>query len=115
MDNANRVEFVGGNFAFQDFENALKNNKTYFMVKDALNGMMYIPDDLRSVSKEFLMDMNFKTELIKSELYAGIIREINIINYLEDVFSKLNIKDEQSIKNICEKVIVFFNFFLCIH
>ena len=44
--------------------------KTSFLLEDALQGMMYIPLDLKSISKEFLMDMNFKTELIKSELYV---------------------------------------------
>ena len=55
--------------------------------------MMYIPNDLKSISKEFLMDMNFKTELIKSELYAGLIRETQFVKFLEEIFSKLNIKD----------------------
>ena len=51
------------------------------------------------------MDMNFKTELIKSELYASLIRESHIVNFLEEIFSKLNIKDSENIKNISVKVI----------
>ena len=67
--------------------------------------MMYIPNDLKSISKEFLMDMNFKTELIKSELYSSLIRETQFVIFLDEIFSKLNIKDTENIKNISKKVI----------
>ena len=109
IDNGYRVEFKNSNTTFQDFEPILKNKRTSFSLEDAIQGMMYIPTDLKSISKEFLMDMNFKTELIKSELFASLIREIYIVKFLEEVFSKLNIKDSENIKNISQKVIALIN------
>ena len=46
---------------------------------------MYIPDNLENVSKEFLINMNLKTELIKSELFSGLIRETQFINFIKKV------------------------------
>ena len=111
IDNGYRVEFKNTNTTFQDFEPILKNNRTSFLLEDAIQGMMYIPNDLKTISKEFLMDMNFKTELIKSELYSVLIREINFVKYLEEIFSKLNIKDSDNIKNVSQKVIILINNF----
>ena len=105
IDNGYRVEFKNSATTFENFESTLKNKKTCFLLEDATQGMMYIPNDLKSISKEFLMDMNFKTELIKSELYAGLIRETQFVKFLEEIFSKLNIKDSENIKNISKKVI----------
>ena len=111
IDNGYRVEFKNSNTTFQDFENIIKNKRVSFQLDDALQGMMYIPNDLKSISKEFLMDMNFKTELIKSELFSSLIREFNIVHFLEEIFSKLNIKDSENIKNISSKVIQLVNNF----
>ena len=111
IDNGYRVEFKNSNTTFQDFENIIKDKRVYFMLDDALQGMMYIPNDLKSISKEFIMDMNFKTELIKSELFSSLLREFNIVRFLEEIFSKLNIKDSENIKNISSKVIQLVNNF----
>ena len=111
IDNGYRVEFKNNNTTFQDFENIIKNKRVSFILDDALQGMMYIPNDLKSISKEFIMDMNFKTELIKSELFSSLLREFNIVHFLEEIFSKLNIKDSENIKNISSKVIQLVNNF----
>ena len=105
IDSGFRVEFKNDATTFENFEPILKNKKTCFLLEDALQGMMYIPTDLKSISKEFLMDMNLKTELIKSELYSSLLRETHIIKFLQEIFSKLNIKDSENIKNISKKVI----------
>ena len=105
IDNGYRVEFKNNSTTFENFEPTLKNKKTCFLLEDATQGMMYIPNDLKSISKEFLMDMNLKTELIKSELYSGLIRETHFVKFLEEIFSKLNIKDSENIKNVSKKVI----------
>ena len=63
---------------------------------------MYISPGLKSISKEFLMDMNFKTELIKGELFTGLIREMQLVKFLQQIFDKLNINDAESIKTICK-------------
>ena len=86
-------------------ENLMQGGKIYFILGDAINKTMYIPKDLKYVSKEFLIDMNFKTELIKSELFTSLMREFHFINFLSQIFDKLNINDAESIKNICAKVI----------
>ena len=111
IDSGYRVEFKNSATTFENFEPTLKNKKTCFLLEDATQGMMYIPTDLKSISKEFLMDMNFKTELIKSELYSSLIRETQFVKFLEEIFSKLNIKDSESIKNISKKVIELINNF----
>ena len=105
IDSGYRVEFKNDSTTFENFEPTLKNKKTCFSLEDAIQGMMYIPTDLKSISKEFLMDMNFKTELIKSELYSSLLRETQFVKFLEEIFSKLNIKDSENIKNISKKVI----------
>ena len=105
IDNGYRVEFKNSETTFENFEPTLKNKKTCFLLEDATQGMMYIPNDLKSISKEFLMDMNFKTELIKSELYSSLIRETQFVKFLEEIFSKLNIKDSENIKTVSKKVI----------
>ena len=105
FDSGNKIEFKNESFNKAKFEEILKNKKISFLLEDGLNGMMYIPPGVKSISKEFLMDMNFKTELIKGELLSGIIREIHFVYFLEQIFDKLNINDTNSIKNICVKVI----------
>jgi len=74
----------------EKFEANLKKRKISFSLEDGLNDMIYIHPDVKSISKEFLMDMNFKTELIRGELFTG------------QIFDKLNINDEESIKTICK-------------
>lgn len=104
-DNCTRITFQNSNTTFSDFEPIFKEKKGSIVLEDALNGLMYIPADLKSINKEFLMDMNLKTELIKSELYSGLIRESSFVSFLEDVFAKLNFKDAESIESLCSKVI----------
>ena len=79
----------------------LKKNKTSFALKDAINSLLYIPDHLddKTISKEFLLDMNFKTELLKSELFASLIRESKVINFLKDILKNLSLNDEKMDKN----------------
>ena len=105
-DNGYRIEFKDTNAnIIQEFENYFKNNKVTFLLDDAVNSMMYIPKIIKSISKEFIMDMNLKTELIKSELYSSILRETQIIKFLEEIFAKFNLKDTEIIKTICNKAI----------
>ena len=105
-DNGYRIEFKDTNANIvQEFENYFKNNKVTFLLDDAVNSMMYIPKNLKSISKEFIMNMNFKTELIKSELYSSILRESQIIKFFEEIFTKFNLKDTEFIKSICSKAI----------
>ena len=100
-DNGYRIEFKNSNNNYvSNFENILKNNKISIILEDAINGMMYIPKDLKSISKEFIMDMNLKTELIKSELYSSILRENHFIQFLEENLGGCNFNDGGKFKNI---------------
>ena len=112
-DNGYRILFKNSNNnTYQDFENILKNKSISFLLDDAINSMMYIPKNLKTISKEFIMDMNFKTELIKSELYASIIRENQFVNYIKGIFGNFNIKGPDSIKSLYEIVIRVKNNFI---
>ena len=105
IDSGNRIEIKEEIPSLEKFEEIIKQGRVSFSLEDGLNGMMYIPSQTKSISKEFLIDMNFKTELIKGELFTGIIREMNFLNFLGQIFDKLNINDMETIKNICQKVI----------
>ena len=104
-DTGNRIERIEEQSPSEKFEDVIKQGRVSFYLEDGLNGVMYIPPGIKAVSKEFLIDMNLKTELIKSELFAGLIREMKFANFLEQIFDKLNINDMKTIKNICHKVI----------
>ena len=105
LEIGNRIEIKEDNIPSEKFEDIIRQGRASFNLEDALNGMMYIPAGVKTISKEFLIDMNLKTELIKSELYVGLIREMNFVNFLGQIFEKLNINDMETIKNICHKVI----------
>ena len=105
LDTGNRIEVLEEETPSDKFENIIKNGRVSFSLEDGLNGMMYIPPGIKAISKEFLIDMNFKTELIKSELFSGIIREMQFVNFLEQIFDKLNINDMETVKDISHKVI----------
>ena len=112
-DNGYRILFKNSNNnTYQDFENILKNKSISFLLDDAINSMMYIPKNLKTISKEFIMDMNFKTELIKSELYASIIRENQFVDYIKGIFGNFNIKGTDNIKSLYEIVIRVKNNFI---
>ena len=105
-DNGYRIEFKNTNKnLLPTFESVLKSKNVSFLLEDAVNSMMYIPKDLKSISKEFIMDMNLKTELIKCELFSCIIREIQFVKFLEENFGKFNLKDGENFKNI-NKIII---------
>ena len=76
---------------FGNNKNNDKNNKCSFLLNKALENVLYIPDiGINYINKEFLIDNNFKTCLLKTELFSSIIREFNLYSFLENKFSKLN-------------------------
>jgi len=112
-DNEYRIQFKNSNSnTYQDFENILKNQCISFLLDDAINSNMYIPKNLKTISKEFIMDMNLKTELIKSELYASIIRENHFVNFIKEIVGAFNIKDTDNIKSLYEIIIRVKNNFI---
>lgn len=88
-------------------ENIEKNIRK--KLKDGLECIMYIPDSVSSIPKEFLIDMNFKNELMKFEMFSSYLREMKIVDFLKDVFSKIKINKEEgtlSFDEICAKVML---------
>ena len=94
------IKFKNTKTTFEDFEPIFKNNKACFALEDAVNGNMFIPKDLQTVSKEFLMDMNFKTALIKSELYSSLIRENLFYNFIQKIIGYIKPLDKNNYNDI---------------
>ena len=84
----NIYEIIFGN---NNNKNNDKKNKCSFLLNEALENVLYIPDiGINYINKEFLIDNNFKTCLLKTELFSCIIREFELYSFLENKFSKLN-------------------------
>ena len=63
----------------------LNNNKINFKLEQALKDILYIPPGRKKhLSKEYLIDMNFKTELIKIECFSNYIREFNLYQLINN-------------------------------
>ena len=92
--------------SFDDFELIFKNKKAIFFLEEAINEILYIPNNLKKISKEFLINMNLKTELIKNELYSGLIREAQFIKFLQNTFDQL-FKDNKGVLNIFQNFLQF--------
>lgn len=116
-ESVSKIELVEGESCAKVLLDSLQNNKCTFLLEDGLKSQMYIPPQAKSISKEFLLDLNFKNELIKYELMASLIRESKIVYFLEGIFNKLDILRFNSIdKNrpsynsisnkICEKMTI---------
>ena len=75
----------------------LYKNNCSFLIKNAIKTDLFIPEQgINFINKEFLEGNNFKTCLIKTELYSGILREFNLICFMNDLSNKFN----ESMKNI---------------
>ena len=73
------------------FDNKLNSQKCSTLLQDSLKDLLYIPEEgANFINKEFLIDNNFKTSLIKTELYSSLIRENNLYNFLKNIFGKLD-------------------------
>ena len=91
-------EFSGGynpndvNLVMNLFDNKLNSQKCSMYLIDSLKDLLYIPDEgVNYINKEFLIDNNFKTCLLKTELFCSLIREYNLYNFFKDIFGKLDI------------------------
>ena len=74
------------------FDNKLNSQKCSMHLIDALKDLLYIPEEgINYINKEFLIDKNFKTCLLKTELFSSLIREYNLYNFFKDIFGKLDI------------------------
>ena len=101
-DYNSKISLTYSQTTFEDFEFIFKNNKAVFSLEEAIKSIM-MTDNLNSISKEFLMNLNFKTELIKSELFSGFIRENHFVSFLKNIFDKLNLRDIQNLYEFKKK------------
>ena len=103
-DNSYKVNIfpMDEQFDIKILENNIFNKKINFKLQDALKDILYIPSNANmSISKEYLIDMNFKTELVKTECFTNYIREFNCLQIFEQFSDRLDI---YIIKDIVDKV-----------
>ena len=106
--NKNMSEIIFGN----NNNNSDKKSKCSFLLNEAIKDVLYIPNvGVNHINKEFLIDNNFKTCLIKTELFSTIIREVELYSFFSNIFSKLkeaassfNMLDNQNKKKAGENV-----------
>ena len=66
-------------------------NKCSFELNEVIKNELYLPDKgVNYINKEFLIDNNFKTCLLKTELFGSIFREVELFYFFSKIFSKLN-------------------------
>ena len=74
-----------------DNSNITSKKNCSFLFNKAIKNDLFIPNiELNSINKEFLEANNFKTSLIKTELYSSILREFHLFGYINDFFNKSN-------------------------
>ena len=115
-ENSNKILISDkDDFNLKNFENDIITNKEKcsFKIQDAIKSHLFIPNNNKYLTKEFLINMNFNTELIKIELYSSLIREFQIVDFLNEIFRKikLNNNNEESFNNITLKIINLKNSF----
>ena len=74
------------------FDNKLNSEKCSILLQDSLKDLLYIPEEgVNYINKEFLIDNNFKTSLIKTELFSSLIRENNLYTFFRNIFGKVDL------------------------
>ena len=82
----------------------LTKNEISFKLEEALKDILYIPSNINmSITKEYLINMNFKTELIKLECFSNYIREFN---YIEFLYNFSNVINSFSLKDIINQIYI---------
>jgi len=103
-DNSYKVNIfpMDEQFDIKILENNIFNKKISFKIQEALKDILYIPSNANmSISKEYLIDMNFKTELVKTECFTNYIREFNCLQIFDHFSDRMDI---YTIKEIVDKV-----------
>ena len=112
-ENSNKI-FISDkdDFNLKNLENEIISNKQKcsFKLQEGINSHLFIPNNNKALTKEFLVNMNFKTELLKYELYSSLIREFQIVNFLKEIFRKIEFdNNDESFNNITNKIIILKN------
>ncbi|MCQ2820518.1 MAG: hypothetical protein MJ252_24910, partial [archaeon] len=76
----------------KDLESAQSKGKTRLYLQEGLTKPLFLFPGQKYISKEYLIDNNFKSTLVKMELFSSLIREFNIVDFLKDLFSKISPK-----------------------
>ena len=77
-------------YFLDNFNENIKENNCSFFLKDAINQKLFIPEGDSFINKDFLITNNFKTELLKNELFASYIREFNFVLFLKNIITQIN-------------------------
>lgn len=80
----------------EDLESSLVGKKCPIHLQDAINSILFIPQNQKYISKEFLIENNFRTNLLKNEFFSSLIRELNVVQFLKDLFDKITPHKENS-------------------
>ena len=72
-----------------------KNCKIIFKLKEAIQDSLLIDnnENIINISKEFLLDIIIKFNLLKTELYSSFFREFNFVSFLNSLIDKINFKN----------------------
>ena len=71
--------------------NDILSKKNCSFIISAIKNNLYIPENGNNfINREFLEENNIKTNLIKTELYSGILREFYLFNFINDWYNKFN-------------------------
>ena len=76
-------------YFLDNFNENIKENNCSFYLKDAIVQKLFIPEGNSFINKEFFISNNFKTELLKNELFSSYIREFCFVDFLKDIISKI--------------------------
>ena len=95
-------------FNIDILENKIINNgQINFKLEQALRDILYIPSKSKNfLTKEYLIDMNFKTELLKTECFSNYIREYKLLQFFENNKIDKNIR-----KDIINKIHYFESYY----
>jgi len=85
-------------------ENIFDKGITHFSYKDLQKQTFILNKNSKfKIPEEFIITNNLNTELIKSELYSGLIREYHFANFLQKIFQKMDLtKLKEAYKFIIE-------------
>ena len=83
-------------FNIDILENKIINkDEINFKLDQALKDILYIPSKSKNfLTKEYLIDMNFKTELMKTECFSNYIREYKLLQLIDNFKIDKNMKQD---------------------
>ena len=109
-DNIIEIKIDNNNNVENNFDNLFKQNKCHFVLNDAIKNLLFLPKEgVNYINKEFLIDENIKTCLLKTELFASYIRENKFYNLINELFVKLKEIEKQA-PNINANINKIINF-----